>query len=93
MPDHVHMMLSLSEGYNKSLMDWVSEFKRYSSNIIKKTYRITKLWQKNFYEHVVRDDESLIEIANYIANNPVRKGIVKKWEEYPYCKFVDPLPI
>ena len=93
MPDHVHMLLSLCQGYNKSLIDWVSNFKRYASRRVKISYDIAPLWQKNFYDHIVRKDEALINVAEYIVNNPVRKGIVNKWEEYPYSKMIDPLPI
>jgi putative transposase len=93
MPDHVHMLLSLAPGYSKGLIDWVSGFKRYIANEIKKSHGITSLWQKNFYDHVVRNDESLIGVAEYIVNNPLRKGLVSEWTEYPYSKMIDPLPI
>ena len=93
MPDHVHMLLSLSHGYSKGLIDWVSAFKRYSARVIKKSYGIAPLWQKNFYDHVIRRDESLIKVAEYIVNNPVRKGMVREWKEYPYSRIVDPLPL
>jgi putative transposase len=33
------------------------------------TYR--RLWQRNYYEHVIRDDDSLQRIREYIANNPL----------------------
>ncbi len=29
-------------------------------------------WQRNYYEHIVRNEESLREIREYIANNPLR---------------------
>jgi len=29
------------------------------------------LWQRSFYEHVIRDDEALLRIRQYIADNPV----------------------
>ena len=29
-----------------------------------------KLWQRNYYEHIIRTDESYQRIANYIENNP-----------------------
>jgi putative transposase len=29
-----------------------------------------KIWQRNFYEHIIRNDQSYQRIANYIANNP-----------------------
>jgi REP element-mobilizing transposase RayT len=31
-----------------------------------------RLWQRNYYEHIIRDDESLERIRQYIQNNPVR---------------------
>ncbi|HHV53411.1 MAG TPA: hypothetical protein GXX52_08035 [Synergistaceae bacterium] len=31
-----------------------------------------KLWQRNYYEHVIRNEESLDRIRQYIAENPVR---------------------
>jgi len=32
---------------------------------------IGRLWQRNYYEHVIRDDDSLLRIREYIANNPL----------------------
>lgn len=31
-----------------------------------------KLWQRNYYEHIIRNDQSLWEISDYIINNPER---------------------
>ncbi len=31
-----------------------------------------KLWQRNYYEHIIRNEESLNRIRQYIAENPVR---------------------
>jgi REP element-mobilizing transposase RayT len=89
MPDHLHILLSLTEDYHKSLQNWVSAFKRYTTRVINELFGIKPLWQKNFYDHVVRKEESLLKIAEYIVNNPVRKGIVSEWEEYPYSKIVE----
>lgn len=93
MPDHLHMLLSLGDLYKKRLQDWVSAFKRYTTKVIHDRYNIKPLWQRNFYDHIIRRDESLLKIAQYILNNPVRKGMVSNWENYPYSKMVDPLPI
>lgn len=35
------------------------------------------VWQRNYYEHIVRDEESLVRIRRYIIDNPAR------WEEDP----------
>jgi REP element-mobilizing transposase RayT len=31
-----------------------------------------KLWQRNYYEHIVRNDDELEKMREYIATNPVR---------------------
>ncbi|MCP4269084.1 MAG: hypothetical protein GY777_26505 [Candidatus Brocadiaceae bacterium] len=102
MPDHVHILLSLTDGYTKkgkdrsvgkgTLQNWVSAYKRYTSRITNQLFEIKPLWQKNFYDHIVRKEESLLKIAEYIVYNPVRKGIVTEWEEYPYSRIMEPLP-
>jgi putative transposase len=93
MPDHLHLLMSLSDTYQKSLQNWVGAFKRYNARVANLLYGVSPLWQKNFYEHIVRSDESLFKIAEYILNNPVRKKLVSKWQDYPYCGVVDPLPV
>ena len=92
MPDHLHLLLSLSEDYQRSLQNWVAAFKRYNARIVNLLYEISPLWQKNFYEHAVQKDESLFQITEYIVNNPVRKGLVSNRQDYPYCGTVDSLP-
>ncbi|MBI5695550.1 MAG: transposase [Nitrospirae bacterium] len=86
MPNHLHMIVSLQKAYEGNLPKWVSAFKSFTSKTVKKEFGIERLWQTNFYEHVVRNDESLDEIIDYVLNNPVRKGIVGRWEEYPYSR-------
>ena len=93
MPDHLHVLLSLTENYHKSLQNWISSFKRFTTKVIKEQFGITALWQKNFYEHVVRKEESLLKVAEYILNNPVRKGIVSQWNEYPHNKLSNSFPL
>lgn len=89
MPDHLHLLLKLNEGYGKSLANWVAAFKRYNARIMSMMLEIKPLWQANFYEHVVRKDESLKGIAEYIAHNPVRKNLVTQWQDYPFVQIND----
>jgi hypothetical protein len=46
-------------------------------NILRKTPGV-KLWQRGFYEHVIRDDESLNRIREYIESNPLRWDLDKE---------------
>ncbi len=43
-----------------------------------------RLWQPRSYDHVLREEESVMAVADYILNNPVRKGDRKQWHDWPY---------
>jgi putative transposase len=64
---------------NARLSNLVRDFKRI-------TTRIAKIdWQRNFFDHRLRHDESLDEKVAYIRNNPVRAGLITEGEEWPYA--------
>ncbi len=82
MPDHVHLII---QGMSPSSDLWevVVSFKQQSGYWLAKNQR-TFYWQKNFYDHILRPDEDLAAQVRYVIDNPVRAGLVKRWEEYPY---------
>jgi hypothetical protein len=41
-------------------------------------------WQKDFFDHILRKDESLPSVIRYILENPVRKGLVSDWRDYTF---------
>jgi len=41
-------------------------------------------WQKNFFDHRLRRDESASQKGFYILNNPVRAGLIERPENWPY---------
>ena len=47
-------------------------------------------WQRDFFEHRLRRDESYREKADYILLNPLRAGLVQKVEDWPYVFVADP---
>lgn len=49
-----------------------------------------KLWQRGYYEHVVREHKEISNTTNYILNNPVKKGLVDSYDGYEFCGLVDP---
>jgi len=82
MPDHVHFLLSASE--TKGIVEFVREIKSRSTKLAwQHGYRGT-IWQRSFYDHFLRRDENCMLVAKYIIDNPVRKGIVERWEDYPF---------
>ena len=56
----------------------IRDFKR----ITARTAKIN--WQRNFFDHRLRHDESEIEKATYIRQNPVRAGLIDANQEWPY---------
>ena len=48
-------------------------------------------WQKTFFDHVLRSEESYEEKWHYVRENPVRAGLVQNWSEWPYCGEMHPL--
>ncbi len=81
MPDHLHILTSGDERIN--LIKFVKQFKQITGYNFKKDTG-KRLWQKSFYDHVVRKEEDLNSIAEYIFNNPVRKGLVEDYDDYPF---------
>jgi len=43
-----------------------------------------RFWQPGFFDHVLRSDESYAEKWNYVRDNPVRAGLVKAADDWPY---------
>jgi REP element-mobilizing transposase RayT len=58
------------------LPEIVRAFKSFSSRQInqRRTTPGTPVWQRNYYEHIVRDEEDLNRCRNYIANNLNRRN-------------------
>ena len=78
MPDHIHLILKISSDIKdgrmisaptKSIMTVIGQMKRWVSKEIG-----FSVWQKSYYEHVIRNENDYIEKAQYILNNPL------KWE-------------
>ncbi|MFH1540595.1 MAG: transposase [Elusimicrobiota bacterium] len=82
MPDHLHLLI---EGCNENsdFKKFISMFKQKSGFYYKRLFQ-KKLWQINYYEHIFRKEETTKQIVRYILENPIRKGLVKDFYEYPF---------
>ena len=80
MPDHFHF---LAEGRSESsdLIRFVTQFKQQTAHEFGTTHE--RLWQRYFYDHILRGRNGLDAVAWYIWMNPVRKGLCKEPEDYP----------
>ena len=76
-------MVSLGEWATPG--DYVRDIKGKLSAFLRKKFNIRNIWQKGSYDHVMRKDEDLNSTAEYILNNPVRRGRADNWGNYPWC--------
>ena len=66
MPNHVHLVLIIHKA-TTSVSTVIGQMKRFAS-----TQAGIPLWQKSFYDHVIRNDSDYEHIAEYIYLNPIR---------------------
>jgi putative transposase len=82
MPDHLHLLIEGTSD-NSDGRRFIKAFKQYSGYYYSQARNET-LWQRYGFEHVLRDDELTVEVVRYILGNPVRAGLARTVEEYPY---------
>jgi putative transposase len=84
MPDHLHLMLTVHEGMTiEKAMQLIKG--RFSFRIKKDCGYLGEVWQRGFTEEQVMSRESLEAHRRYIEENPVKAGLVKSPNEYPFC--------
>src|SRR5262249_6646048 len=81
MNDHVHVLVSPLGKYR--LQDIMHSWKSYTASRLQREYgRYNSVWQDEYFDRIVRDEEEFLEKAQYILNNPRQR-----WpdiEEYPW---------
>jgi putative transposase len=82
MPEHMHLIL---QGCALDADAWqaIIDFKQRTGYWLKQ-HATAICWQKDFYDHIVRREEDLGSQVRYIAANPVRRGLVSDWRDYPH---------
>jgi 5-methyltetrahydrofolate--homocysteine methyltransferase len=75
MPNHVHIILSPKDG--ESLADILHSIKRFTAREANKLLgRDGAFWQKESYDHIIRDAEDFVNQTRYVLNNPKSAGMV-----------------
>jgi putative transposase len=80
MPDHLHLIL---HGTDDTADAWQAmvDFKQQTGFWFGRQ-RPEFSWQKDFHDHIIRSNEDLGAHCRYVADNPVRRGLVHQWREY-----------
>jgi REP element-mobilizing transposase RayT len=89
MPTHAHILTSPQGGANLSTI--LGSYESYVARLSWEHGVIGILWQRSFYDHVLRGHDNAERIAAYIINNPVKAGLVTDWRDWPWCGMPDPL--
>jgi REP element-mobilizing transposase RayT len=82
MPDHLHMLVSFPPS-GKPLPLIVGKWKEWTAK------QLGIAWQRDFFEHRLRHEESRREKVDYVLNNPVRWGVVSRPEDWPFVYFAE----
>ena len=82
MPDHLHALISFPPSA-KPIQLIIGKWKEWTA----KTLGIG--WQRDFFEHRLRHEESRREKADYILQNPMRKKLATRPEDWPFVYFAD----
>jgi len=84
MPDHVHLLITVSD--DMAVEKAVQLMKGGFSYRLKKEFGYAgEVWQRGFSDVRIEDRESFLQHREYIAQNPVRKGLANSPEEFPFC--------
>jgi putative transposase len=84
MPDHVHLLITVNG--DMSIEKAVQFIKGgFSYRLKKDSGYVGEVWQRGFSEVRVDDRESFSRHRQYIAQNPVKRGLVSVPEDFPYC--------
>jgi putative transposase len=95
LPDHLHCIWSLPGGDQDFSVRW-NLLKGHFSRSIERGERISQsrekrrergIWQRRFWEHLLRDQIDFNQHVDYIHWNPVKHGWVKRVADWPHSSF------
>ena len=92
MPNHMHVVFRpLPDADNDTLsvtaiMQSLKGYTAYEANRLLDLR--AQFWQRESYDHWVRDEKELLRIIRYVISNPVKAGLTDHWQNWPwtYCK-------
>jgi len=95
LPEHMHLLMRLPDGDQ----DFSNRLRRIKGNFSRQLPRGEGLrpsqqakgergvWQRRFWEHMIRDERDWQRHFDYIHYNPVKHGLVSRVRDWPYSSF------
>ncbi len=88
MPNHVHMFM-VGESARRSLDKCLTGFKSHTGRQANKILgKEGAFWCPEYFDHWCRTPQKEESVKSYIENNPVKAGLVKKAEDWPWLKII-----
>ena len=82
MPNHIHCIIEITPGTSKTVGSIVRGFKIGVTKWFRGNTDIHTVWQRNYHDHIIRDEKSYDQISEYTLNNPL------KWRDDRYYEHV-----
>jgi len=89
MPDHVHLFVCGDPQF--VLVTWLGALKQTLARAANQSKSRGQIWQEGFFDHLLRNDESMGQKWNYIRENALRAGFVDQAEDWPYQGEIVPI--
>jgi putative transposase len=90
MPDHIHLFVCGPNDFE--LGRWMGMLKQCLEKVVAvaaspigRRLQKTPTWQRRFFDHVLRNEESYAQKWEYVRVNPVRAGLVTDPDDWPYA--------
>jgi putative transposase len=95
LPDHLHCIWRLPPGDADNATRWRHIKSGFSRRLLpgerRSMRRVAKgergIWQRRYWERVLRDERDLVHHVDYIHFNPVKHGLVARVRDWPYSSF------
>ena len=95
LPEHLHCVITLPPGDSDFSLRWRLIKSGFSSALPKAEHlsdvRIAAgergIWQRHYWEHLIRDEADYQRHVDYVHVNPLKHGYVKRVKDWPYSKF------
>jgi REP element-mobilizing transposase RayT len=89
MSDHVHFFVYFGDAMQISV--WMKSLKNSLSKTLRCLGKLAPHWQKGYFDHLVRSEQSYEEKWIYVEQNPMRKKLVSEACDWPYQGEIAPL--
>jgi putative transposase len=82
---HFHLLIETSEPNLSAGMHWLNHV--YAKSFNRRHNRRDHLFGKRFWDKLILTDEQLVATTRYVAMNPVKAGLCKRPEDWPWSNY------